>query len=401
MPDIELETTHVQDGQPTLVSSTTQEEAHQPRNWRRWAPCLPIEFKFRVTTHFLFTTVLSVILGIVKTESSHHSEGALDWVVVFLPFIYGLLTELRRQYPEIWQWFFESDCLSPILTFVHHPFGHLVLFTVIVTFLASFPLMKLDYARREPSRAENWVSQADSRFHDTHVTRALFKTSLASFMTIIILLWFYVFLWVIATIAHRRLNHLDHNLNHDRVKGKLEAMGHLTLYMWELLKENGSLPIRLLSLCWATSTTIVVFMLNRDSQLGEHESGVRFVYSDTPQPHYYTVIQQRYAVLVLRDILPRLHLQSSLNLIGICSIFCNKYTISKRTSTCLMFLCMVPGFAVSLYFGELVGAKFVSAMIWCRFIMVLSTCGSLAALLIKWRDYKVTLLKVWDWVLRK
>jgi hypothetical protein len=64
-----------------------------------------------------------------------------------------------------------------------------------------------------------------------------------------------------------------------------------------------------------------------------------------------------------------------------------------------MVLCMVPGFAVTLYFGELVGARF--AMIWCRFIMVLSTCGTLAALLIKWPDHKVTLLKVWDWVLRK
>jgi hypothetical protein len=74
-------------------------------------------------------------------------------------------------------------------------------------------------------------------------------------------------------------------------------------------------------------------MLNRDSkcdsQLGEHEFLVRFLHSDTPQPHYYTVIQQRYAAVVLSDILPPLHFQSSLHLMVICPIFCNKYTISR------------------------------------------------------------------------
>jgi hypothetical protein len=75
---------------------------------------------------------------------------------------------------------------------------------------------------------------------------------------------------------------------------------------------------------------------------------------------------------------------------------------------------------VSSYFGEQVGlgAKFVSVTIWCRFITVLSMCGSLAALLLRWRDlitlvltalgatYNIFVmvchgLKAWDWVLRK
>ncbi|KAH9959289.1 hypothetical protein BGW80DRAFT_1256539 [Lactifluus volemus] len=267
---------------------------------------------------------------------------------------YGLLAELRRQYPEIWQWFFEGDCLSPILTFVHHPFGH----SVIWTFLVSFPNMKMDNTTKELSLAEIFVSESllHDTEHDTHGTRALFKTSLASSVTIwsiLILSWFAVFLRAIASIAsiaHRRLNH------HDGVKSKLEAMDHLTLYMRELVKENISLLTLLVSLCWATSTTIFVFTLN--SQLGEHEPGAILFYSDTPQPHYYAVIQQSYAVLVLSDILPRLHFQSSFHLAIICWTFCDKDTISKRTFTYLVFLCIVPGFAVSLYFGELVGAKF-------------------------------------------
>jgi hypothetical protein len=114
MPDIELETTHVQDGQPTLVSSTTQEEEHRPRNWRRWAPWLPIEFKFkfRVTGHFLFTTVLSVILGIVKTESSHHSEGALDWAVVILPFYVSPHQRWKAAKLMVaWSWYTDMACL--------------------------------------------------------------------------------------------------------------------------------------------------------------------------------------------------------------------------------------------------------------------------------------------------
>lgn len=91
MPSIEPETSHVQDG-PTPISSTTLEIEEEPRletkGWQIKAPSVPIG----LPGHFFLTTVLTMILGVVKTAYSHRSGGpvvtvVLDWVLVFLPFM--------------------------------------------------------------------------------------------------------------------------------------------------------------------------------------------------------------------------------------------------------------------------------------------------------------------------
>jgi hypothetical protein len=79
-----IETSHVQDVLITPFSITTQEEEE--------APSPSPSPSFKLTGHFLFTTVLSMFLGLAKTLYSHKSGGPVvtvvfDWVLVFLPFM--------------------------------------------------------------------------------------------------------------------------------------------------------------------------------------------------------------------------------------------------------------------------------------------------------------------------